>query len=411
MFKTVTFWRETLGMPEMRSNAQSMTLRQHLDESLGSLRLLGRRSLLALLGIAVGCAAVVALLNIGQAAANQAIAAFEGLGVNTLVVSFPPAPDGTRSVPAALDTAALKNRLPGITYAAPLIVYSSQLSHAGRRSDAYIIGTTAELLNILGLDMEAGRFLAFFDRASTHAVVGASIAKKLNIHVGSRLQAERYVLDVIGILTAQPLNPLVAMAPDESVLIPIEGARRFQPAPQLTSLLAWGSDRSTLSATATTLKQYLQAVLNGREADVQIPLHLLDGLNRQASTFSWLLAGLGGISLLVGGVGVMNVMLMNVAQRRREIGVRMALGARASDIRNLFLGEAAVLSCAGALVGAVCGLIATWVFVKASGWAFSVSPLSLPLGVFGSLIIGLFFGLQPALAAARMLPIQALRDD
>lgn len=411
MFRTVTFWRETLGVPEMRLSAESMTLRQHLGESLGSLRLLGRRSLLALLGIAVGCAAVVALLNIGQSAANQAVAAFEGLGVNTLVVSFPPAPDGTRLAPATLDAAALKNRVPGITYAAPLIVHSSEFSHAGRRSDAYIIGTSAELLNILDLNIEAGRFLAFFDRASTHAVVGASIAKKLNIHVGSRLQAEHYVFDVIGILTAQPLNPLVAIAPDESVLIPTEGMRRFQPLPELTSLLAWGSDSSALSVTATVLKQYLQAVLNGREVDVQIPQHLLDGLSRQASTFSWLLAGLGGISLLVGGVGVMNVMLMNVAQRRREIGVRMALGARAADIRNLFLGEAAVLSCAGALVGAVCGLIATWGFVTVSGWAFSVSPLSLPLGVFGSLIIGLFFGLQPALAAARLLPVQALRDE
>ncbi len=398
-------------MPKRRLKAQRMTLRQSLGESLGSLRLLGRRSLLALLGIAVGCAAVVALLNIGQAAADHAIAAFEGLGASTLVVSFSPVSDGTRAAPAALDIAALKKRAPGIRYAAPLVVHSSQLGHAGHRSDAYIIGTTAELLNILDLKVEVGRFLAFFDRASTHAVVGASIAKKLNIHVGSRLQAEHYVFEVIGILTAQPLNPLVAMAPDESVLIPIEGMRRFQPVPELSSLLAWGSDSSTLSATATVLKRYLQEVLDEREVDVQIPQQLLEGLSRQASTFSWLLAGLGGISLLVGGVGVMNVMLMNVAQRRREIGVRMALGARATDIRNLFLGEAAVLSCAGALVGAVCGLIATWVFVKVSGWAFSVSPLSLPLGVFGALIIGLFFGLQPALAAARLLPVQALRDD
>ena len=107
---------------------------------------------------------------------------------------------------------------------------------------------------------------------------------------------------------------------------------------------------------------------------------MLDGLKHQADTFSYLLAGLGGISLLVGGVGVMNVMLMNVAERRREIGVRLALGARPRDIRALFLLEAGALSIAGALLGALLGLLSAYAFSRYSGWTFSLAPTPCPLG-------------------------------
>lgn len=165
-----------------------------------------------------------------------------------------------------------------------------------------------------------------------------------------------------------------------------------------------------LPTTARALRNYLSRWANGREVEVQIPQHLLDGLKRQASTFSYLLAGLGGISLLVGGVGVMNVMLMNVSERRREIGVRMALGARPRDICNLFLLEAGTLSIIGAVLGGILGLVVAYVFTHVSGWQFSFAPESLLLGCGSSLLIGLFFGLYPAISAARLQPVQALRN-
>lgn len=137
---------------------------------------------------------------------------------------------------------------------------------------------------------------------------------------------------------------------------------------------------------------------------------MIDGLERQSRTFSYLLAGLGAISLLVGGVGVMNVMLMSVSERRREIGVRLALGATRHDIRLLFLAEAGLLAIVGAALGAVSGVGVAYAFTRFSSWAFVLAPASLPLGMGTSLLTGLFFGWYPAVAASRLEPVQALRD-
>lgn len=385
---------------------------QALLEALDSLRLLGKRSVLALLGIAVGCAAVVALLNIGHNAAHEATHAFKEMGTNILVATFPSQLGKHRPVVASsLDARALRLAVSGVAYVTALSPFFASIRHSGHVVDATIHGTTPQLLPVLELQLTQGRFLSDFDRSTTYAVVGASVAKKLEIQVGDRLPIEGYLFEVVGITVSTPHNLLVSVSPDDSIFIPIEGMRRLRPTPEIGSIVAQVKDTSRLTKDSFELKTYLQEMANGREVEVQVPQKLLEGLTRQANAFSYLLVGLGGISLLVGGVGIMNVMLMNVAVRRREIGVRMSLGARARDIRNLFLFEAAVLSIAGAFLGTAIGLACAYAFVKFSGWAFSLSPLSLPLGMCSALAVGIFFGLHPAQSAARLQPVQALRDD
>ncbi len=197
---------------------------------------------------------------------------------------------------------------------------------------------------------------------------------------------------------------------DDSVLIPLASMRRVQPGFELSSVLAQAAPGADPNRAAVDLKAYLSAQLPGREVDIHAAHQLLEGFRRQARVFSYLLGALGGISLLLGGVGVMNVMLMNVTERRKEIGVRMALGARPRDIRSLFLLEATCLAVSGALLGAILGSSGAYLFAQASGWRFLLASESIVIGMGSSALIGVFFGLYPAISAARVGPTNALRD-
>lgn len=405
-------------MLEGSLHRQGPGLLQTLIESLDSLLLLGRRSWLAMLGIAVGCAAIVALLNIGQNAANEAMTAFKGMGAETIVASFPFSPLNSRALPPTLDTRSLLKKLPAIAQVAPTTFHSGQVRYAGRTVDAVVLGTTGGLAETLDLKLAQGRFISDFDQQATYIVAGAKVAHELGVGgpgrplvAGMQLQIEGYLFEVIGIARPQAPNPLIPIQVDEALFIPIESMRRLQPSPQLSSVIAKVRNGAVITESAQDLRTYLEGVLKGHDIEVLVPQQLIDSLTHQSNTFSYLLAGLGGISLLVGGAGVMNVMLMNVSERRREIGVRMALGARARDIRMLFLLEAACLSVTGSLVGAAVGLLSAFLFVWFSGWRFTLAIESLPLGVGSSLLIGLFFGLYPAVTASRLQPVQALRDD
>ncbi|MBT2788947.1 MULTISPECIES: ABC transporter permease [unclassified Halomonas] len=388
---------------------------QIFSESIDNLNLSKRRSILALLGIIVGSSSIIALLTIGGNAADEAVRIFKNMGTDILVVGFPYSHQNRQPLPLTLDSQALREAVPGISQIAPITLHSAQLSHNGQNTDASLVGTTQGLADAIGLQFNAGRDLSRYDHKETFAVVGARVAEDLGslgnpLRVGDLIRIDNYLFNVIGIAESLPATPLIPIVLDESILIPIEGMRRLRPAPEITGIII-KADEADLPDLAKVLHNYLSKIFNGREVDIQIPQQLLDGLRHQASTFSYLLAALGGISLLVGGVGVMNVMLMSVTERKREIGIRMALGARQRDIRTLFLLEAVNLSIVGAVVGAVLGVAIAFSFTHFSGWEFTLSIIALPLGVGCSLLTGIFFGLYPAISASKLQPAEALRAE
>ena len=389
---------------------------QLLHEALVSLRTLGKRSILALLGIVIGSSSVVALINIGSNAAEDAAAIFQDMGTDTLAVQFPAAAENRVPLPATLDVAQLHSSAPSLLYIAPVTLASGPLVFRGRSSNAGLVGSTAELAGAMSLRVREGRFLSDFDQGETYTVVGHSIAQALStpgdpLRLGDRLRVNDYLFLVIGILQEQPASLMLPVQANASIFVPLQGMRRIYPAPQISNVIARAAPGQDMNRVAEQLTQALRSQLRGRDIAVQLPQQIIDGMTRQSRTFSYLLLALGGISLIGGGVGVMNVMLMNVSERRREIGIRMALGARRRDIRNLFLLEAVTLTALGALCGAVLGVSAAYLYAILSGWHFSLAATALPLGVGSTLLVGLFFGLYPAVSASRLQPVEALRDE
>ncbi|CRM68076.1 Macrolide export ATP-binding/permease protein MacB [Pseudomonas sp. 24 E 13] len=392
------------------------SLSQLLHEAFISLRTLGKRSVLALLGIVIGSSSVVALINIGHNAAVDAAMIFKDMGTDTLVVQFPP--KGSANVPmrTRLDLGAVRQTVPGIAHIGALSLFSGPIVFHGRTANANFVGSTPDVQAAMRLAVREGRFLSAFDANQTYAVIGDQVAQALGVpgeplKTGDRVRINDYLFLIIGILQNQPRAMLMPVQANESLFIPAEGMRRIFANPQINNLIIRARPGQDMERVARDAAAALQPQLTEHNVDITVPQQMIDGMTRQSRTFAYLLLALGAISLVGGGVGVMNVMLMNVSERRREIGIRMALGARQRDIRNLFLLEAVTLTAVGALCGAVLGMSAAWFYAWLSGWVFSLAVAALPLGVGSTLLVGLFFGIYPAVSASRLQPVEALRDE
>ncbi|MEO8927541.1 MAG: ABC transporter permease [Caulobacteraceae bacterium] len=392
----------------------SLPLAESVAEALANLGAQRQRSALALLGILIGTASIVAMLTIGHMAQRETLKLFRHLGVDMLQIHAMPAGNS----PAGVLDRRLIEQLPAregaILAATPMVADHDQVSAGTQNAELDVAAVTASLPRLVTLPITQGRFIALIDDDALVAVVGAGAAQKLSapgapIVPGAKVGLKGYLFTVIGVLGPTPFTVLDPTDFNDAVLIPLTGARRVFDPPDPTTVLihlrpeadvkAAGARVSAILANPTATLQ----VLNARD--------LIAGMNAQKAIHSRLLTAIGAISLLVGGIGVMNVMLMGVMERRREIGLRAAIGATPGDLGLMFLVEAATLAFVGGLVGLLAGLAAAFLTAKASGWSFSVALWVLPLGPGVAALVGVAFGLYPAIKASRLNPIEALRAD
>jgi len=378
-------------------------------EALTNLRSQGRRSILALLGVLIGSAAIVALMNIAHIAQTEALKSFRQTGVDLLSVQS----DGSASLdPVLIDH--LVRHDPAAIRAAPFAMTSLDVSAGARSASVMAAGVTPEMAGMVGLRAAEGRLLREIDDCSRVAVLGQKAAVDLSapgaaVGPGSLVRIGAYGFTVVGTLAGAAPQALSPIQFDAAVLIPLACARRIMPRDGATGVLIRlkpGADTGAAVARYTGALSTPQTPVRVEDAK-----SMIQTMRKQMAMLSGVLIAIGSISLLVGGVGVMNVMLMTVMERRREIGLRAAVGATPAEIRMMFLIEAVVLALGGGLLGDGLGIALTWIVTLFLPFDFAVNWTVLFLGAGVAAGVGLVFGLYPAIAASRIQPIEALRGD
>ncbi len=389
---------------------------------LGTSRL---RAVLTMLGVIIGVGSIVALVAVAQGATSGITDRIQGLGTNLLTVSPGATRNGfTRLALGSATTLTTEDAqaiaaTPGVAAVAPEISTQKVVISGLQNTTTSIIGTTPAYLEVRTYTMWQGSFLnqAAVDGSLRVAVLGSTTADDLGLDgtsIGQTIQIGGIPFQLVGIM--QPKGSSGATSQDDQVLIPITTAQHyFVSGDKVRSIGVSVASASQIDATQADLTVLLEQRhgTNGTNDDFSITsqAQLLSTFSSITGLLTVLLGGIASISLVVGGIGIMNIMLVSVRERTREIGIRKAIGARSSDILFQFLVEALVLSLLGGLIGIVVGVVASLVIGQIAGWGFIFNPFTVVVAVGFSLVVGVVFGVWPARAAARLDPIASLRYE
>lgn len=379
---------------------------------LGSLAARRLRSALSALGIAIGIASLVAVLGLSDSSKSALLDQIGALGTNLLTVE---AGSGFGAGDAALPetSVATVSRVPTVeatsaVYAVDAGVYRNDLVPEDLTGGISVYGTDPGLLGALNGDIALGSFLTEATRDHPVAVVGAVAAERLgvrNLDQPVRLYIGDRWVEVAGVLEPFAL----AANLDRAVLIGDRAAERYYDAELAPATVYVRVDEDHIDATRDVLAATVDPE-NPEEAEISRPSDLLEARSAAESSFTSLFLGLGAVALLVGGIGVANVMVIGVIERRGEIGLRRAIGATRAHIRRQFFTEALTLATLGGTAGVLLGVAVTYGYSLAQGWRVIIPPVALIGGFAAAVAIGVIAGLYPAIRAARVSPTEALRS-
>ncbi|MEG1969489.1 MAG: ABC transporter permease [Burkholderiaceae bacterium] len=401
--------------------------------ALKALRVNKLRSSLTMLGMIIGVAAVIAMIAIGSGAQERVREQIKNLGSNLiLVIPGSTTQSGVRLGSGAAqtlsedDAAAIGREVEGVVAAAPVVRGSGQVVAGNANWATQFYGTTNDYLTARDWGLAAGRGFedAELAGAGKVALIGQTTAEKLFGEadpIDQVIRVRKVPLTIVGVLARKGQNSM-GQDQDDIILMPVSTARnrvlgqsqgRLKRIGSISVKVAEGFDMKRVEEGMGELLRQRLRVQPGAEDPFTVRnlTELMNAQEASSRVLTILLGAVASVSLLVGGIGIMNIMLVSVTERTREIGLRMAVGARAHDILKQFLVEAFTLSMLGGLVGILLGVGASYLIGEFAGWRTEITPQAVLLAVGFSAGVGVFFGYYPARKASRLLPIEALRYE
>ena len=403
-----------------------MLILETMRVALEAIRAHKLRSLLTMLGIVIGVAAVIAMVALGEGAQRAVKEQISRLGTNVLAVRpgqlwFRGVRSGETAELTPEDAETVLAEAPSVIAIAPEMRSSLQVEFGNSNVNMRVVGTGPLYAEINGYDVALGRF---FDQPENEgrrrvAVLGGAIPATLGASpqqlVGQQIRIRNITFDVVGVLEEK--GSFSWFNYDEQIYVPLETARfRLMGTDRLSSFNVKVADGTSMSVAMAQIEEILRRQHRLRVGDendfwIQNRAELMGTQEETTRTFSFLLAGIATVSLLVGGIGIMNIMLVSVTERTREIGVRKAMGATRRAVLMQFLLEALVLCLVGGLLGIIVGVTGSSLLASLANWNTAVSANAVLLAVLFSASVGLFFGIWPARRAAKLDPIVALRYE
>ena len=400
------------------------TSREVLDISIEALGRYRLRTALSTLGIVLGVAAVIAMFSVGEGAREDVLRQVEQLGLNNVIVrnrGF-----GNDAALRLRDARLLRDLLPGVTSVSPLVERFATVAGPVGAQDTSVLGVNPEYGRVLDLEVARGRFLAPLDRRTQApvCVLGAQLGRVLFGYrdpVGQAVRVDRTWYEVVGVLAPRSVDGRTGRIAasrdlDNAVIGAIAGVLPVSPAvgptQRIDEIWVRAADGAGVADVARSIERTLaRANGAGQALDVVVPRDLLNQRVRTQRTFNVVVGSVAVLSLLVGGIGIMNIMLTSVLERTREIGLRRVVGATRRSIVVQFLTESLMMTLAGGGIGIAAGVATSYAITAYATWNTSVSFLAVTLGFGVSVFVGLVFGIYPASQAAKLQPVDAVRYE